>query len=98
MSYKALTVAHYRSPRSQLFYHLFFFVLWHVLAYTSTVGGNDLRFFAEIACISIMDIVVYPGTVTERCVVDVSRCGDTCERVPGNTRVLPQCEEDDAIL
>ena len=24
MSYKALTVAHYRSPRSQLFYHLFF--------------------------------------------------------------------------
>ena len=32
------------------------------------------------------------------CVVDLSRCRDTCERVPGNTRVLPRCEEDDAIL
>ena len=27
------------------------------------------------------------------CVIDVSR-GDTCERVPGNTRVLPRCEGD----
>ena len=35
---------------------------------------------------TIVDIVRYPGTVARGCVVDVSRDGDTCEKVAWKTR------------
>ena len=47
---------------------------------------HDKSHIYMCTCDIVVDIVWYPGTVAKGCVVDVSRDGDTCEKVAWKTR------------